>query len=376
MLCLATTHCPADVKDTETTLVQSPTSTLAHLLVGHRLLAWSPAVSCTSPDLRLHPQNEEKAEEVVRGLSPGRSRGQSSSPSGSGLLRQRCASHASPPDVYISRSGSLRHGGMETLSSLMEGPDPNASECGGDTPIFLLITKGLDDDREDLSGDEGGESRDVREIRSSIGLDKTLDNEEEEDEYYRLAKGKGKARNCFRKDPRADEIAAQVRLKEDVVEAAKYEPNFFNTEVSGEKHENKETSDDCSKLRPILKRKGVGEGRSKRRVRFDPSFVDESEDALERGPVFSGASSTEDTKEQDSGSLFDENKPKVPDHLINPSKYTLQQFRFMCCVDPGSHALVTGDGSTAGNGGTGVPHSSASRLGKNQPEEEEIQQRK
>nr|GMD93581.1 hypothetical protein Iba_chr14fCG8820 [Ipomoea batatas] len=56
MLCLATTHCPADVKDTETTLVQSPASTLAHSLVGHRLLAWSPAVSCTSPDLRLHPQ--------------------------------------------------------------------------------------------------------------------------------------------------------------------------------------------------------------------------------------------------------------------------------------------------------------------------------
>nr|GMD75712.1 uncharacterized protein LOC109176041 [Ipomoea batatas] len=168
--------------------------------------------------------------------------------------------------------------------------------------------------KEDLSGDEDGESRDVREIRSSIGLDKTLDNEEEEDEYDRLAEGKGKARSCFRKDPRADQIAAQVRLKEDAAEAAKYEPNFSDTEVSGEKHESKATSDDCSKLRPILKRKGVGEGRSKKRVRFDPSFVDESEDALERGPV--------------------------PDHLINPSKYTRYSLDSCGEVDDESNSVA------------------------------------
>ncbi|XP_019180999.1 PREDICTED: uncharacterized protein LOC109176041 [Ipomoea nil] len=213
--------------------------------------------------------------------------------------------------------------------------------------------KGLGDDLEDLSGDEDGnrkgldddledgDSRDVREIRSSIGLDSTLDNEEEEDEYDRLAEGKGKARNCFRKDPRADQIAAQVRLKEDAAEAAKYEPNFSNTEVSGEKHEeSKATSDDCSKLKPILKRKGMGELRSKKRVRFDPSFVDESEDAPERAPVFSDASSTEDTKARDCDSLFDENKPKVPDHLINPSKYTRYSLESCGEVDDESNSLV------------------------------------
>nr|GMD82067.1 nascent polypeptide-associated complex subunit beta-like [Ipomoea batatas] len=100
-----------------------------------------------------------------------------------------------------------------------------------------------------------------------------------------LAEGKGKAKSCFRKHPRAYQIAAQVRLKEDAAEAAKYEPNFCNTEVSA-----------------------VG-------------------------------------------------KDKID-------------------VDPGSHALVTGDGLTAGNGGTRVLHSSASRSGKNQHEEEETQQRK
>ncbi|VFQ62308.1 unnamed protein product [Cuscuta campestris] len=67
-------------------------------------------------------------EELVRGLSPASSRGRNPSPSGSGLLRRRRPSHAHPPDAYISRSGSLRPGGVETLSPLMEGPDPNGAE--------------------------------------------------------------------------------------------------------------------------------------------------------------------------------------------------------------------------------------------------------
>ncbi|CAI9763046.1 unnamed protein product [Fraxinus pennsylvanica] len=67
-------------------------------------------------------------EEVVRGLSPGRSRrGRSPSPSGSGLLRRRRGSSLGPPEILISRSGSLRPA-VETLSPLREGPDPNGSE--------------------------------------------------------------------------------------------------------------------------------------------------------------------------------------------------------------------------------------------------------
>ncbi|CAI9115922.1 OLC1v1016936C1 [Oldenlandia corymbosa var. corymbosa] len=67
-------------------------------------------------------------EEVVRGLSPSRSRGRSPSPSRSGLRRRR---KGRPPEMFISRSGSLRPG-METLSPLREGPDPNGSDGGGD----------------------------------------------------------------------------------------------------------------------------------------------------------------------------------------------------------------------------------------------------
>lgn len=68
--------------------------------------------------------------EVVRGLSPARSRrGRSQSQSGSGLLRRRRGSSVGPPEMWVSRSGSLRPG-AETLSPLREGPDPNGSDSG------------------------------------------------------------------------------------------------------------------------------------------------------------------------------------------------------------------------------------------------------
>ncbi|XP_042018639.1 uncharacterized protein LOC121766409 [Salvia splendens] len=64
-------------------------------------------------------------DEVVRGLSPARSRrARSPSPSASGLLRRRRrASSLGPPDIYMSRSGSFRPC-PEALSPLREGPDP------------------------------------------------------------------------------------------------------------------------------------------------------------------------------------------------------------------------------------------------------------
>ncbi|KAL3621097.1 hypothetical protein CASFOL_036009 [Castilleja foliolosa] len=69
-------------------------------------------------------------EGVVRGLSPARSRskspGRSISPM-SGLLRRKVSTSNS--DSSIARSGSMRPMG-ETLTPLMEGPDPDGEEIG------------------------------------------------------------------------------------------------------------------------------------------------------------------------------------------------------------------------------------------------------
>nr|GLL28550.1 uncharacterized protein LOC109165800 [Ipomoea trifida] len=77
-------------------------------------------------------------EEVVRSLSPARSRAKSPARSGSPLSRLlwrkkssgSCSSHfVVNSDSLISRSGSLRPLG-ETLTPLMEGPDPDGGDVG------------------------------------------------------------------------------------------------------------------------------------------------------------------------------------------------------------------------------------------------------
>ncbi|KAL6954273.1 hypothetical protein U1Q18_035134 [Sarracenia purpurea var. burkii] len=71
-------------------------------------------------------------EEVVRGLSPARSRAKSPARSGSpmsGLLRRRKQPSAAKHEQLVPRSGSLRPVG-ETLTPLMEGPDPDGGEIG------------------------------------------------------------------------------------------------------------------------------------------------------------------------------------------------------------------------------------------------------
>lgn len=68
-------------------------------------------------------------EEVVRGLSPARSRAKSPARSASpmsGLLRRRRKQQGPPPELFMTRSGSLRP--LEALSPLKEGPDGTDGE--------------------------------------------------------------------------------------------------------------------------------------------------------------------------------------------------------------------------------------------------------
>ncbi|KAF3488414.1 hypothetical protein F2Q69_00054882 [Brassica cretica] len=84
-------------------------------------------------------------------------------------------------------------------------------------------------------GDEDfGDEDDDGSIRASMGLDRTLDDEDEEDEYDKVALGKEDGGKCVSmedailrpcgvriRDPRANHAAAKMRLKEDELEANK-----------------------------------------------------------------------------------------------------------------------------------------------------------
>ncbi|XP_022741321.1 uncharacterized protein LOC111292934 isoform X2 [Durio zibethinus] len=146
-----------------------------------------------------------------------------------------------------------------------EGPQPEEGFCDNFPQknkkkkainFRAELEKDLDDlDDEDLEEEEacvwsskGGKPEDYNdeewEIKSSIGRDRTLDYEEEEDEYDKVAVGREKTRDClyikdindyeidadscnmlptafkdFSRDPRANNIAAKLRLKEDEEDA-------------------------------------------------------------------------------------------------------------------------------------------------------------
>lgn len=123
-------------------------------------------------------------------------------------------------------------------------------------------------------------------------------------------------RNIHR-DPRANHMAAQVRLKEDADAAEKCETHFDGITLSGEQHSAKPLEDHCN-VKPILKktRKSVNGGlKSTKRVRFDPGCKDASEVKVSWAAPASANSNFEDNESISS-------RPKVPDHVVNPSKYT------------------------------------------------------
>ncbi|XP_050223997.1 uncharacterized protein LOC126673779 [Mercurialis annua] len=118
-----------------------------------------------------------------------------------------------------------------------------------------------------------GMDADESDIRSSIGFDRTLDNEEEEDEDDKVAIGKenNTGEHCIHnKDQRADHMAAKIRLQEDEVEAQKLS--------------NASRGSADTQLKSILKRKDINSDSMSlnKRVRFDPDSnmvceVEESE---------------------------------------------------------------------------------------------------
>ncbi|XP_020112029.1 uncharacterized protein LOC109726683 [Ananas comosus] len=183
---------------------------------------------------------------------------------------------------------------------------------------------------------EGDGDREEREIRSSVGLDPTLDNEEEEDEFDRAAFGAESARNrlymrevkdrgrhisihtvvpelfddpfddsgLFYRDPRADHDAANVRLMEDDKSAEK-DPSLSVHSSSRPKI----IPEDEANLKPILKRKeNRSDEKPKKRVRFDSELLERTEHCNNAAKEENPSASLEPSR--------------VPDYILNPSKYT------------------------------------------------------
>lgn len=220
----------------------------------------------------------------------------------------------------------------------------------------LNSCKGLEDDIQDLESDDNSDDEHVQgssdqsvklvdcsdeewDVRSSIGLDCTLDYEEEEDAYDKVAVGREKAGdrlymrdiadyeicssynelpdsfNDVSRDPRANHMAAKIRLKEDAEAAGSFDSLRVSEKImpSGE-------SEYGGNLKSILKRREDQiNPRSQKRVRFDPECKMECEVKSE------GAEGGEVAVAEEVSPLFQE-PFGVPDYIRNPSKYTHYTF--------------------------------------------------
>jgi hypothetical protein len=185
------------------------------------------------------------------------------------------------------------------------------------------------------------------EIKSLIGLDSTLDYEEEEDEYDKVADGKEEAKgNMYMKeindygidvesssmlptsfkevvkDPRANLLAAKLRLKEDA-DAAKGIDSLRVSDKDAPTNIDAETNSSENGINPksILKRKDNQlDLKSHKRVRFDPECKDNS------GPEADLEGTKAIPMESSSTGVAEDHLSGVPDYLRNPSKYTRYTF--------------------------------------------------
>ncbi|XVE67607.1 hypothetical protein DITRI_Ditri09bG0001500 [Diplodiscus trichospermus] len=206
------------------------------------------------------------------------------------------------------------------------------------------------------------------EIKSSIGMDSTLDYGEEEDEYDKVAVGREKSQcriymndvndyemdadSCnvfptmfkdFSRDPRANHVASKLRLKEDEEAAKKrLEEDAEAAKRIGSLHvsdgdatvgmEARGSTFEDGNVKSILKRKDAeSNAKSQKRVRFDSECckTDFREGPERAKDVPVEACSTEEEEAMVSNEAFPmpQDYPSgIPDYTRNPSKYTRYTF--------------------------------------------------
>ncbi|XVF13831.1 hypothetical protein REPUB_Repub09cG0002200 [Reevesia pubescens] len=239
----------------------------------------------------------------------------------------------------------------------------------------------LEKDLDDLDEDESGASSSKAakpedyndeewEIKSSIGRDCTLDYEEEEDEYDKVAVGREKSGDClfmkdvndyeiysdssgvlpitlkdFDRDPRANLIAAKLRLKEDEESAKKM---LEEDAEAAKKIDSLRVSDsdapasmethmsmlEDGNLKSILKRKdkdAESNSKSQKRVRFDSECCkndwNEGLEGTKDVPRDACSIEEEEAMISNEASTLPRDYPSgIPDYMRNPSKYTRYTF--------------------------------------------------
>ncbi|KAK4783448.1 hypothetical protein SAY86_007822 [Trapa natans] len=260
-------------------------------------------------------------------------------------------SHRSLTDDEIERKewnrdkGSLEPECRPNGSRITEEPSHGLRELENDLDD---LGDGLEEDEEEPaspSGKPDDYNDDEWEIKSSIGRDCTLDYEEEEDVYDKVAVGREKAgERLYMKDfcdygreidsgnglpfsfgnadrdLRANHMAAEVRLKEDA-EADREKGTL--TVLEGRSNSASRSwikpSEDDRNLKSILKRKdGQMGSKPRKRVRFNALCIAEA-------PAMA-----EDTQMETRGAAASREAPvpsqkfssAVPDYICNPSRYT------------------------------------------------------
>ncbi|KAK9669835.1 hypothetical protein RND81_13G157800 [Saponaria officinalis] len=190
-------------------------------------------------------------------------------------------------------------------------------------------------------------------VRNSIGLDSTLDFEEEEDEFDKVAVGKetpddrlymcevsdyvshiesgNEVPNTFQeasRDPRANHLAAKLRLKEDAEAARDFNSLHVSDQnlpvVSGDQSN---AHDGEINVKSILKRKDDQmDSKSEKRVRFDPSCKDNDGDEYDVDENLSSVTFDKEIIPNEGASTQQKQTSLVPDYIRNPSKYTHYTF--------------------------------------------------
>ncbi|RLM73349.1 uncharacterized protein C2845_PM15G06850 [Panicum miliaceum] len=216
----------------------------------------------------------------------------------------------------------------------------------------------LDEDEEE-DGERGRKTAEEDEeegVRVNIGLDPTLDREEEEDKYDREAFGREDAADRvymhdimddginmsinsivpdllddsiedvyrFSKDPRADIRAASARLREDDGLAKDGDSHYAAQakELPTVGMQIKKAVEDVN-VKPILKRKEEqADLKPRKRVRFDASVKDPESDMFEHDEDSPMVPQSMDVVTEKENTSTPSESPGVPDYVRNPSKYT------------------------------------------------------